>query len=101
VTKVLGPNQGGKVTGNNLAGKNVSGSNPTSILSPRSGTTTVKVGNPEGIVNADEDLSEFQFKRTTFGCELSMLLLRDFTPITSFFCPNYVEVVGKINGGER
>ena len=48
VTKVLGPNQGGKVTGNNLAGKNVSGSNPTSILSPRSGTTTVKVGNVQG-----------------------------------------------------
>jgi hypothetical protein len=50
VTKVLGPNQGGKVTGNNLAGKNVSGSNPTSILSPRSGTTTVKVGNVQGYI---------------------------------------------------
>jgi hypothetical protein len=49
--------------------------------------------NPEGIVNADEDLSEFQFKRTTFGCELSMLLLRDFTPITSFFCDESISVL--------
>lgn len=48
VTKVLGPNQSGKVTGNNIAGKNISGSNPTSILSPRAGTTTVKVGSVQG-----------------------------------------------------
>ncbi|CAG2235914.1 PHD finger protein 12 [Mytilus edulis] len=50
VTKVLGPNQAGKATGNNLAGKNISGSNPTSILSPRGGTATVKVSNVQGKV---------------------------------------------------
>ncbi|XP_052072417.1 PHD finger protein 12-like isoform X1 [Mytilus californianus] len=50
VTKVLGPNQAGKATGNNLAGKNISGSNPTSILSPRGGAATVKVSNVQGKV---------------------------------------------------
>ncbi|CAC5379873.1 PHD finger protein 12 [Mytilus coruscus] len=50
VTKVLGPNQAGKATGNNLAGKNISGSNPTSILSPRGGAATVKVSNIQGKV---------------------------------------------------
>lgn len=48
VTKVLAPNQGGKITGNNVAGKNIAGSNPTSILSPRGGATTVKVGSVQG-----------------------------------------------------
>lgn len=57
VTKVLGPNQSGKVTGNSVAGKNISGSNPTSILSPRAGTTTVKVGSVQAKTSGNITIS--------------------------------------------